>query len=44
MEAAFGLALARPTAGPLIFVVYAVRIETEDGELVIDETRRRIFR
>ena len=32
------------STGPLIFVVYAVRIETEDGELVIDETRRRIFR
>ncbi|MDP6580627.1 MAG: MaoC family dehydratase N-terminal domain-containing protein [Vicinamibacterales bacterium] len=30
--------------GPLIFVVYGVRVETEDGELVMEETRRRIFR
>ncbi len=30
--------------GPLIFVAYAVRVETEDGELVMQETRRRIFR
>jgi 3-methylfumaryl-CoA hydratase len=32
------------SSGPLIFVVYAVRVETEDGELVMEETRRRIFR
>lgn len=32
------------STGPLIFVVYAVRVETEDGELVMEETRRRIFR
>lgn len=31
-------------SGPLIFVVYGVRVETEDGELVMEETRRRIFR
>ncbi|HIE92364.1 MAG TPA: hypothetical protein EYQ83_05660 [Acidobacteria bacterium] len=31
-------------SGPLIFVVYAVRVETEAGELVMEETRRRIFR
>ena len=30
--------------GPLIFVAYAVRVETEDGELVMEEDRRRIFR
>lgn len=32
------------STGPLIFVVYAVRVETEGGELVMEETRRRIFR
>ena len=32
------------STGPLIFVVYAVRVETEDGELVMEETRTRIFR
>ena len=32
------------TSGPLIFVVYAMRVESEDGELVMEETRRRIFR
>ena len=32
------------STGPLIFVVYAVRVETEEGELVMEETRRRIFR
>jgi len=31
-------------SGPLIFVTYAVRVETEAGELVLEETRRRIFR
>lgn len=31
-------------SGPLIFVDYAVRVETEAGELVMEETRRRIFR
>ena len=31
-------------SGPLIFVMYAVKVETEDGELVMEETRRRIFR
>lgn len=31
-------------SGPLIFVVYGVRVEAEDGELVMEETRRRIFR
>jgi hydroxyacyl-ACP dehydratase HTD2-like protein with hotdog domain len=31
-------------SGPLIFVVYAVRVETENGELVMEEIRRRIFR
>jgi hypothetical protein len=35
------------TSGPLIFVVYALKVEREDGEqrvLVMEETRRRIFR
>lgn len=32
------------STGPLIFVLYAVRVETEDGELVMEETRTRIFR
>ena len=32
------------TSGPLIFVVYAMRVESENGELVMEETRRRIFR
>ena len=34
-------------SGPLIFVVYALKVECEDGEqrvLVMEETRRRIFR
>ena len=31
-------------SGPLIFVVYGVRVETENGELVMEEIRRRIFR
>ena len=34
-------------SGPLIFVVYALRVEREDGEqvtLVMEETRSRIFR
>ncbi|MDA1094633.1 MAG: MaoC family dehydratase N-terminal domain-containing protein [Acidobacteria bacterium] len=34
----------RGRTGPLIFVVYGVRVETEDGDLVMEETRRRIFR
>jgi hydroxyacyl-ACP dehydratase HTD2-like protein with hotdog domain len=34
----------RGASGPLIFVVYGVRVETEDAELVMEETRRRIFR
>ena len=32
------------STGPLIFVVYTMRVKTEDGELVMEETRRRIFR
>ena len=32
------------STGPLIFVVYTMRVETENGELVMEETRRRIFR
>jgi len=31
-------------SGSLIFVTYSVRVETEAGELVMEETRRRIFR
>lgn len=34
-------------SGPLIFVVYALKVECEDGEqrvLVMEETRHRIFR
>jgi len=31
-------------SGPLIFVVFSLRVETEAGELVMEETRRRIFR
>ena len=32
------------STGPLIFVVYGVRVETGDGELVMEEARSRIFR
>ena len=32
------------STGPLIFVVYTMRVETDNGELVMEETRRRIFR
>ena len=31
-------------SGPLIFVTYVMRVETEAGELVMEETRKRIFR
>ena len=31
-------------SGPLIFVMYAARVETDAGELVMEETRHRIFR
>ena len=32
------------STGPLIFVVYTMRVETENGAPVMEETRRRIFR
>ena len=32
------------STGPLIFVVYTIRVETDSGEPVMDETRTRIFR
>ena len=32
------------STGPLIFVVHTMRVETESGDPVMEETRRRIFR
>ena len=32
------------STGPLIFVEYGIRVETQAGELVMEELRRRIFR
>lgn len=34
----------RGSTGPLIFVVYTIRVETDSGEPVMEETRTRIFR
>jgi 3-methylfumaryl-CoA hydratase len=32
------------SSGPLIFVVYEMKVENEDGEPVMDETQTRIVR
>jgi 3-methylfumaryl-CoA hydratase len=32
------------SSGPLIFVVYELKVETEDGEPVMDESQTRIVR